>query len=207
MFTKSLLPYPLLLLFLLVIACSPQPSVKNQYAVIPLPQSLSAQDGQFVLTQDLVITAAENPAVQKVLDGFAAYLQQETGLSISTSAEKGGAAVLFEIQETVEHPEGYALTITPEQVRVSAQTPQGLFYATQTLKQLLQKDPNLGWYLPAVQISDAPRFSYRGMHLDVVRHFHPVETVKAMLDQLAYHKLNTFHWHLTDDQGWRIEIK
>ena len=117
--------------------------------------------------------------------------------------------IVFQQDASIEAPEGYQLLITPQQIRVQAATPQGMFYAVQSLRQLLSHDVQSGstWFFPGVVIKDEPRFSYRGMHLDVARHFFPVETVKQLIDQLAYHKMNTFHWHLTEDQGWRIEIK
>jgi hexosaminidase len=99
--------------------------------------------------------------------------------------------------------EGYELIVKPEAVRINAQTPAGFLYAEQTLRQLIAD----GLQIPCVTIRDWPRFSWRGMHLDVSRHLFPVEFIKRYLDILAFHKLNVFHWHLTDDQGWRIEIK
>ncbi len=99
--------------------------------------------------------------------------------------------------------EGYELVVNPEAVRVNAQTPAGFFYAEQTLRQLAKDSGEI----PCVTIRDWPRFKWRGMHLDVARHFFPVEFIKRYLDILALHKLNVFHWHLTDDQGWRIEIQ
>lgn len=110
--------------------------------------------------------------------------------------------------------EGYKLSVAPQNITLTASTPKGFFYAVQTLYQLLppvvygnQKVKNAEWSVPAVEIEDAPRFAYRGLMLDVCRHFSPVEYIYKFIDMLAMHKMNTFHWHLTDDQGWRIEIK
>ena len=109
--------------------------------------------------------------------------------------------------KTVDDPElgdeGYELRVGPEAVQVYAQTPTGHFYAGQTLRQLWAEQHRI----PCAVVRDWPRFPWRGMHLDVVRHFFPVPFIKRYLDLLALHKLNAFHWHLTDDQGWRIEIK
>jgi hexosaminidase len=102
---------------------------------------------------------------------------------------------------------GYELNVTDNGVLIKASNLEGAFYATRTFLQLLQRNKNEQWGCPAVFIEDFPRFSYRGMHLDVGRHFFPVSFIKQYIDWLAYHKLNKFHWHLTEDQGWRIEIK
>ena len=104
-------------------------------------------------------------------------------------------------------PEGYTLSVQPTRIVLTASRTAGLFWSTQTLRQLLPAQPGSGASLPVVEVVDKPRYSWRGMHLDVCRHFFSVEFVKQYLDYLALHKLNTFHWHLTDDQGWRIEIK
>jgi hexosaminidase len=103
--------------------------------------------------------------------------------------------------------EGSTLSVQPTQVVLAANQPQGLFLGTQTIRQLLPAQRTLGASLPAVEVADKPRYQWRGMHLDVSRHFFPTEFVKQYIDYLALHKMNTFHWHLTDDQGWRIEIK
>lgn len=110
-------------------------------------------------------------------------------------------------------PEAYTLRVNEQGVEISAASDAGVFYALQTLRQLLPADAfkaapvSSGWQVPALLIEDAPRFSWRGMHLDVARHFMPVSFVKKFIDVMAMHKFNTFHWHLTDDQGWRVEIK
>jgi hexosaminidase len=114
----------------------------------------------------------------------------------------------------MSNPEQYALHVDEDSVTIRAATSRGAFYATQSLRQLLPPQiesptvvESVDWSINAVQIDDMPKYGYRGMHLDVSRHFFPVEFVKCYLDWMALHKLNTFHWHLTDDQGWRIEIK
>lgn len=116
-----------------------------------------------------------------------------------------------------KNPEAYTLSVTPAKVEITAATEQGLFYGIQSLRQLFpveieHRDPSFiprtfAWKIPAVEIFDEPRFGYRGMHLDVGRHFQPIGVVKKYIDLIAMHKMNRFHWHLTEDQGWRIEIK
>ena len=126
----------------------------------------------------------------------------------------GRACYSFSCPQDGMPEEGYKLSVTPQNITLTASTPKGFFYAVQTLYQLLppvvygnQKVKNAEWSVPAVEIEDAPRFAYRGLMLDVCRHFSPVEYIYKFIDMLAMHKMNTFHWHLTDDQGWRIEIK
>lgn len=191
-------------------SCTPKGTVlENNYAIIPLPQSLVPQQGQFVIDEATTVFAeGGSKEVEAVVQQFITALNAETDLRLKQVLSESNNQIVFRLDTTIEAPEGYQLSISPAQVRVQAATPQGLFYAVQSLRQLLSVDASgATWFFPAVAIKDEPRFSYRGMHLDVARHFFPVETVKEIIDQLAYHKMNTFHWHLTDDQGWRIEIK
>jgi hexosaminidase len=183
--------------------------LENQYNVIPLPQALKMLEGQFLLKAATpVFFDGNDEQARVVVERFLGELNTATGLSLTNKITSNNPALVFKLEETIPNKEAYTLSIQADGIVVTAATSQGLFYATQTLKQLLAVDETgKNWYYPAVEISDQPRFSYRGMHLDVARHFHPVETVKKMIEQLAYHKMNTFHWHLTDDQGWRIEIK
>lgn len=110
--------------------------------------------------------------------------------------------------------EAYKLSVTPQQIKITASTPNGFYYGLQTLYQLLpvaiyskERARNAEWSVPCVEIEDTPAFRYRGAMLDVCRHFASIDYIKKFIDVLAVHKMNTFHWHLTDDQGWRIEIK
>ena len=112
---------------------------------------------------------------------------------------------LFENEEPKIGDEGYVLEINPEKVILSANTPAGILYGIQTITQLM--DSEKAGIMPACKIIDYPRFAYRGMHLDVSRHFMPIRFIYKMMDYMAMHKLNVFHWHLVDDQGWRLEIK
>lgn len=197
-----------LLVAVLLHACSDPVLLENEYHLIPQPLSLSAQEGQFVLDASTTIHIdTDDEKAQAVVDAFAAEMRQKSNLPLELVGQEQKNQIYFVLNPDVETAEAYILTIDADRVSLQAATPKGLFYATQTLRQLLLAGPSGNWYLPAVEIKDKPRFSYRGMHLDVARHFHPVETIKAMIDQLAYHKINTFHWHLTEDQGWRIEIK
>ena len=124
-----------------------------------------------------------------------------------------GNIILFLDSTFVDTEEGYTLRVKYDGIVIMAKTAKGIFHGIQSLRQLLPVDIEKGiastaeLSIPAVKIKDSPRYRYRGMHLDVGRHFFPVESVKKYIDLLAMHKMNTFHWHLTEDQGWRIEIK
>ena len=157
----------------------------ERYPIVPKPRSLIARDGTFV----------PKP-------GLAEHLRALTTLGIETGA--GGAIVLDVRADAPEGVESYRLDITPERIEVTARDRRGLFYGVQTLRQLVAASPHA---VPAGLIEDSPRFPYRGLHLDVGRHFFPVDFIKRYIDLLATFKLNTFHWHLTEDQGWRLEIK
>jgi hexosaminidase len=198
-----------------------QTAPDNVYNLIPFPAQFSGQAGQFILNPATrLLTAPKDAGQLAAARLLATYLKTAGGFALITAplpaklspAEK---PIVFQAHKGGRcGPEGYVLTVTPTRVTVEAETPKGYFYAVQTLLQLLPDAvfsptpvPNVAWTLPACRVLDRPRFSYRGLHLDVARHFMPVSFVKRYIDGLAMHKMNTFHWHLTDDQGWRIEIK
>jgi hexosaminidase len=185
-------------------------------AVVPRPASVSIGRGVFQLTaRTAVWTNREDSAVAR---RFVLDVAPATGfdLRVAVGAPSTGNRIVFvrAARDTGLGPEGYRLTVTPNVITITSAAPEGAFYATQSLRQLLPPEifrdaPIAGvkWTIPAVTIVDRPRFAWRGMHLDVSRHFMPKEFVKKYIDLLALHKMNSFHWHLTDDQGWRIEIK
>jgi hexosaminidase len=176
--------------------------------IIPAPVSLKKDAGQFILNQQTVILAdsVTNKAVLFLTD----YIQNKAMLHVRLKANSGASApnsiVLTSTGVDNLPVDGYKLTITPQQVFIAGKG-AGLFYGIQTLIQLMPSDVAGTVKLPCVQIEDYPRFAYRGLMLDVCRHFFSVEFVKKYIDLMATYKLNNFHWHLTDDQGWRIEIK
>jgi hexosaminidase len=191
-------------------------------SIIPEPAQMQAGDGEFSLSAATPIVIPED---NSELDSLAGYLSDKLHTAtwvqaeiINETAPEDSAIVLaLDSQAYTDQPEAYTLSVKPEQVKITAGTANGLFYGIQSLLQLMPSeiymdDPslvpnNVEWALPAVEIEDEPRFEYRGMHLDVARHFFPVSFVKKYIDMMAMHKLNRFHWHLTEDQGWRIEIK
>jgi hexosaminidase len=135
------------------------------------------------------------------------YLDRKTKLQLDQKTDlQSKNAIVLKIDTTISNNEGYKLHIDNKTVQITGKTPAGVFYGIQSLMQLVPQRLNGNYLIPAVQISDEPRFEYRGMHLDVCRHFFDINFVKKMLDAMALHKLNRFHWHLTDDQGWRIAI-
>jgi len=186
-------------------------------AVIPLPTTVVTGRGDFVLTASSTIVT--DPALETQGRQLADLLNRPTGFDLAvhsggTPAEGFIALRIDKRLATALGEEGYRLDATIEGVTIRAATPHGVFYGMQTLLQLLPVDvyrqaavTGLSWRVPAVAVEDTPRFSWRGAHLDVARHFMPKEFVKKYIDLLAIHKMNRFHWHLTDDQGWRLEIK
>lgn len=190
--------------------------IAERYAVIPLPKVMIPKENDFHLTPQTAITCAENEETQSVVLFFTQLVQQAAGIALKKAASATGTGLIhFVINEQVTGPAGsYRLSVTPERVEIQSANALGLFYGVQTLRQLLppeiespQPVPNVTWTIPCVEIQDEPRFSYRGLLLDVGRHFFPVEFIKKYIDVIAMYKMNTLHWHLTEDQGWRIEIK
>ena len=201
----------LIILSALSIGCDrTMDSPPTEVIIFPQPQQLSIEKGSFLFGKDLTIHHA--PRFENAVKWFEEFLAEGPGWKLSTS--KDTKADLKIRVDTALTDEGYRLRITEDDILVEANTDAGAFYGLQTLRQLLPVDwekqhtiPREDVMLPTLFIEDTPTFSYRGMHLDVSRHFFPKETIKEYLSYLALLKMNTFHWHLTDDQGWRIEIK
>ncbi len=188
-------------------------STPRNPSVIPQPVQMEVGRGGFDLDADtrIVLSNPTNLEVQQLTESWARPIRATSGfnlLLVDTPDDAPSNMITLRLSQDAPHPvEGYRLNVTSDVVTVEAKTPAGLFYGLQTLTQLLFGDHTSGWSVPVVQIVDAPRFAYRGMHLDVGRHFFPVAFVKKYIDLLAMYKMNKFHWHLTEDQGWRIEIK
>ncbi len=196
------------------------PVAARSINVIPTPQSVVMGEGAFKLTSSTRIEG-QGKGAGEVADFFIGKLYRAGMRASEKRGDKKQGSVIFKISATApEGREAYALEIGPQGVLAQARTTTGLFYAAQTLLQLLPPqveataatDKSLfrtapTWELPFLKIEDAPRFSYRGVMLDPCRHFIPVSAVKKHIEQLAAFKINKLHWHLTDDQGWRIEIK
>ena len=194
-----------------------------QISIIPRPAHLQPQPGRFVLADTTALVAGA--AARAEAETLAAQLRPATGFPLPVQDAEAQAdtshghashtnTIRLVLDSTIPSAEGYRLEVTPAAVSLIASTTAGLFYAGQSLRQLLPpailaSAPQKGraWEIPCVRIEDAPRFRWRGTMLDVSRHFLPKEFVLRLIDLMAFHKLNTFHWHLTDDQGWRVEIK
>jgi len=195
--------YSLLIIGMLA-ACSQPPAEDHDpsIGVIPQPVSLRPESGHLHLGTTVTVVApqAAHTAARSLEDFFTTRKITTTMLTESNAPDR--VALQLAPNDSLG-AEGYTLTVDKNGIAVSAPTPAGLFYGVQTLQQLVSEFNEV----PFVTITDYPRFAYRGLHLDVCRHMFPPEFIKRYIDLLAYHKYNRFHWHLTDDQGWRIEIK
>lgn len=196
-------------LLALAAACS---SVQQSadYRVVPLPNEITPMEGKaFTLDNRVKILYPEGDADMQRNAGFlAGYVLESTGKVLAVEAGTTGShAIVLRLGLQTENPEAYLLEVNEDQVTITGSSAAGVFYGIQTLRKSLPVAKDAQVVLPPVRVNDAPRFAYRGMMLDVCRHFFSLDSVKRYIDMLALHNINRFHWHLTDDQGWRIEIK
>lgn len=181
------------------------------FNIIPRPQQVNvSNDAPFTLSAKTVISLGTNSQnMKRNANMLASYIEQATGIRPAVGKSKNGTAIILTIDKTIANAEGYKLDADAKQIRIAGASAAGVFYGIQTLRKSLPlvngKASKVS--IPAVHIADAPRFAYRGTHLDVSRHFVTADSVRQFIDMLALHNINRFHWHLTDDQGWRIEIK
>ena len=192
-----------------------------QLTVIPKPMEMKVSGGHFALRAKSAIYAeGDSPEIKTIANYLAEQLRPATGLSLVVLEGTGGSLPADSILLTTKSDdtklgeEGYELVVTENNIVLRAPRAAGLFYGVQTIQQLLpaeiesrKKIPGMTWTIPCVEITDKPRFAWRGSLLDCCRQFMSKDFVKRYIDLLAYHKMNRFHWHLTDDPGWRIEIK
>ncbi len=185
-------------------------------AIIPQPVKLVRHTGSFTLPSNIIIESPGNPEVKSMLAVLANDLSVPTGYKVNTGAAKEASPTIRFILKNIDTlgAEGYQLSIKPKQIIITANKPAGLFYGFQTFLHLLPKEiesktpvKNVKWAAPCVDVTDYPRFGWRGLMLDVSRHFFTKQEVKDFIDQMVKYKYNLLHMHLTDDQGWRIEIK
>lgn len=180
----------------------------QEFSIIPKPSEMSFRNGTFTLDNTCSVQYDTNNAdVSRIAGFFSKYIENVYSIKLDQNIE--GKSIQFKIISRLNlGKEGYLLKVKPSGIIITASKPNGLFYGMQTLKQMLPIDSNAGKLeITAVDIKDQPRFAWRGNMLDVARHFFPVSFIKKYIDILAMYKINTFHWHLTEDQGWRIEIK
>ena len=192
------------------------PEPDKTVAIIPAPVSIQGLKGDFVISEKTrIILAPADDETKLAADFLANLVRNSTGISLSIGEGKRPAkgSIFMTLDTAIENNEGYELTVTHKKVIVRGGSAAGLFYAVQTMRQLMPAEvesPSIveGQVLaiPACEIKDEPEFGYRGMHLDVGRHMFPIAYIKRYIDMIALHKMNRFHWHLTEDQGWRIEI-
>ena len=204
---------PGLFAVVLFTACRPAATVKGNLDVIPQPQEivLARDTTPFIIDRSTTIVyPATNEKMHRTADFLATFIKEMTGTEVRVSdKEKSSNAIILAVDSTMGHPEGYKLQITPEKVLLTGGSEAGVFYGIQTIHKALPilNDGKVEAALPAGTVTDFPRFRYRGFMIDVGRHFFPVSYLKQMIDLMALHNINYFHWHLTEDQGWRIEIK
>lgn len=186
--------------------------VRADYRVVPLPVVNGIKSADFSLSgQCLVNYPMGNRNMERNAQFLSQYIEEITGMHLSIrpviNTQEGKGNITLALDPKISNDEGYEMLVTPRGVTIKGKTAAGVFYGIQVLRQSIPIGNAAVVYLPAAQVSSDPRFSYRGMHLDCVRHFFPVSTVKHYIDMMALHGMNRLHWHLTDDQGWRIEIK
>lgn len=182
---------------------------QKQLPLIPQPKSLIQKEGSFTLNQGTLILIGNSESNNEI-SLFNQFLKTNYGFELITTTNSKSPLNTIQIQ--IENPNdakngAYELNVSTTQIQINAKSNLGLFYAFQTLQQLLPVTNKEELKIQALEIKDEPKYAWRGMHLDVCRHFFPKEFIKKYIDYLAMYKMNTFHWHLTDDQGWRIEIK
>lgn len=182
--------------------------------LLPMPAKVTPGEGTFEIDAETRIVAQSE--LRPVAESFRQWVSPPTGAPLEITNRGGGNAIHLRLDAGLKRlgDEGYRLVVRPDRVEVHAAAPAGVFYGLQTFRQMLPasvfRKAGAGggpWSAPCVEIEDQPRFRWRGMHLDVARHFMPKNFVLRFIDLLAAHKMNTLHWHLTDDQGWRIEIR
>ncbi len=183
--------------------------LQAQNQLIPKPQEYKSLDGDFIFSQDIKFSSPDLKVNLK--EYFKQYLKELYGFNFSNNEKDNSSSITLKIDKNFmnSNPEAYSLKIEPDKISIVSSNERGLFYGIQTIFQLLPKG-NLNGKQPQIQcceITDYPEFKWRGLNLDCARHFMTKDFVKRYIDILAYYKFNTLHWHLTDDQGWRIEIK
>ena len=194
---------------LLFAQCTPAPTAQANYEVIPMPQSitLSNSDNQFVLHSGTLISyTSGNEDMARNAQFLQTYLADQLGYTLRIEPGIASKGIVLKLNEG-QASEGYTITVDADRVLVEATSPAGIFYGIQTIRKAVPVEMGAVVGFPAGVITDAPRFAYRGAHLDVCRHFFSVDSVKTYIDMLVLHNMNKFHWHLTEDQGWRMEIK
>lgn len=205
----------LLACLLLIAGCRSLPSTPSEaqasVAVIPAPAFVTVMSGSFTVSADTAVVGGSDPELQWIARYFSDLVQKSRGITFSLDSRPDAPLIEFALDPAAEgsDPESYTLVVEPKRIRVSARDRRGLFYGAITLWQLVTADESTAREvkLGAMRIVDAPRFHWRGVMLDSARHFQEPAEIERFIDGMATTKLNVLHWHLTDDQGWRLEIK
>lgn len=194
--------------FLLLLAC-PLTLFAQQVSIIPQPVDLKLNEGNFSIDKNTTVQFnASQAALKPAVDFFLNAVKDISGIALQQNIPAAKKVEFILAVQTAFKPEAYSLTVTPSLIQIKASSYAGIFYGIQSVLQTLpQVRTNAALQVPCMQINDEPRFKWRGMHLDVSRHFFSADVVKQYINLMAMYKMNTFHWHLVDDQGWRIEIK
>lgn len=191
-------------------ACSEKRTLNSDYEIIPKPLDVNCKgDASFLLKDGVAVIYPENNRkMQDNAEFLVDYVERQTGVKLTSHAGMPvNGAICLTLDLSDDNAEAYKLIVNDKRVCISGASEAGVFYGIQTLRKSLPVAQDINVNLSAVEIYDKPRFAYRGAMLDVARHFYTVDEVKTFIDMLALHNINRFHWHLTDDQGWRIEIK
>ena len=195
---------------MLMASCADSPTAVADYQVVPMPLEITAaSQGSFLLKSgETICYTAGNEKMKKNAEFLAAFIKEQTGIALKVAEGDGEEGIVLRLGLEADSPEAYRLKVDDRKVEISAPSEAGVFYGIQTLRKSVSVHEGAGAVeLPAVEINDSPRFSYRGMMLDVGRHMFSMDEIKTYIDMLALHNINRFHWHLSEDQGWRIEIK
>ena len=196
--------YLLFLIISLFFSCEQETIQLKEIGIIPKPLFQEINKGVFVLDEN--IRFISDTELNEVSDYLKLYIEEN--YQVSFTPQKESKKIVFISNDTISNEEGYELKIEENSILIASKNSKGAFYAVQSLLQLMPiKSNGLAIAIPCLELQDEPQFKYRGMHLDVGRHFFSVDFIKKYIDLIARLKMNTFHWHLTEDQGWRIEIK
>lgn len=192
-------------------SCTSEKTVQADFDIIPLPQHVEkiSSDKGFELAGTTSIVYPEgDEAMKRNAEFLSGYIAGQTGKKLDVTDKKVEKnAIVLSTGLDDKNPEAYRLVVGDNNISIQGASAAGVFYGIQTLRKAMADTEHGNVVYPAVEINDFPRFSYRGVHLDVSRHFFPADSIKRFIDMLALHNINRLHWHLTDDQGWRIEIK
>jgi hexosaminidase len=190
----------------MALLCACAPAVRAQWAIVPQPDRIEAGQGSFTLAGDVAIVAPAGQRPRQIAAFLRDAVREQTGIGLHVGRTTDEPYIELRIDPAVRGEEAYRLTVAPEHILIEASDDRGLFWGVQTLRQLIPERRAGRLAVSAVRIDDAPRYAWRGVMLDVARHFMPVAQVERQIDLFSRYKINVLHWHLTDDQGWRIQI-